>query len=301
METALPHILPIGAGMGSAPAQPRSHGRLALFVKADCPPCDKTLTKLLASQKPFDIYLVGSEGQDAKVREWASRRHIPAERVKTRAITLNHDAGRWLKLGKGQMPVVLEQGKTDGCPSRSDVPAIVSPVGLRTVDSIRLPSDCGTGKRTCRSAVLAGADRIGQKLAHGVRPWPWTINVAGIGYRYASRDEAYQALLGFIRRYPLKRIDVGVAQVNLGWNGSRFSSYWHAFDPYTNLRVAARILRECYDAQPGSWMQAAGCYHHPAGGKPARVYKAVVQRHLNTLNPVKPTAVSWVEPKRKTP
>ena len=70
-----------------------------------------------------------------------------------------------------------------------------------------------------------------KKLAHGVRPWPWTINVAGIGYRYASRDEAYQALLGFIRRYPLKRIDVGVAQVNLGWNGSRFSSYWHAFDP----------------------------------------------------------------------
>ncbi|MDT1899235.1 TIGR03759 family integrating conjugative element protein, partial [Acinetobacter baumannii] len=30
-----PHILPIGAGMGSEPAQPRSHGRLALFVKAD--------------------------------------------------------------------------------------------------------------------------------------------------------------------------------------------------------------------------------------------------------------------------
>ncbi|MDR8247040.1 TIGR03759 family integrating conjugative element protein, partial [Klebsiella pneumoniae] len=103
-------------GMGSAPAQPRSHGRLALFVKADCPPCDKTLTKLLASQKPFDIYLVGSEGQDAKVREWASRRHIPAERVKTRAITLNHDAGRWLKLGKGQMPVVLEQGENGWLP-----------------------------------------------------------------------------------------------------------------------------------------------------------------------------------------
>lgn len=36
------------------------------------------------------------------------------------------------------------------------------------------------------------------KLAHGVRPWPWTINVAGKRYRYASRNEAWQALLGFI-------------------------------------------------------------------------------------------------------
>lgn len=63
-----------------------------------------------------------------------------------------------------------------------------------------------------------------RKLAHGIRPWPWTINVAGKGYRYASRNEAYQALLGFMRRYPLKRIDVGIAQVNLGWNGHYFTS-----------------------------------------------------------------------------
>lgn len=63
-----------------------------------------------------------------------------------------------------------------------------------------------------------------RKLAHGVRPWPWTINVAGKGYRYSSRNEAYQALLGFMRRYPLKRIDVGIVQVNLGWNGHHFTS-----------------------------------------------------------------------------
>ncbi|MDZ0076280.1 hypothetical protein M2R54_25715, partial [Klebsiella pneumoniae] len=30
--------------------------------------------------------------------------------------TLNHDAGRWLKLGKGQMPVVLEQGENGWLP-----------------------------------------------------------------------------------------------------------------------------------------------------------------------------------------
>lgn len=140
-----------------------------------------------------------------------------------------------------------------------------------------------------------------RKLPQGLRPWPWTINVAGKGYRYSSREEAYQALTAFMRNHSLKRIDVGIAQVNLGWNGHRFASYWSAFEPYTNLRVAAQILRECYDAQPGSWMQATGCYHHPAGGKPARTYKAIVQRHLNTLflAEIQPAVLSWIEPEKK--
>lgn len=84
------------------------------------------------------------------------------------------------------------------------------------------------------------------ELSHGVRPWPWTINVAGKAYRYPTRWEAYQATLSFIQRYPLKRIDVGIAQINLGWNGHYFNSVWHAFDPYLNLRVAARLLYGCY-------------------------------------------------------
>ncbi|WP_156294540.1 transglycosylase SLT domain-containing protein [Serratia oryzae] len=133
-----------------------------------------------------------------------------------------------------------------------------------------------------------------KKLPHGVRPWPWTLNVAGAGYRYATRQEAYQALLGFMRSHSLKRIDVGIAQVNLGWNGHHFRSAWEAFDPYTNLHVAARILRDCYDKQPGSWITAAGCYHHPAGGQPARTYQAIVKRHLNRLQPATGVLVSNV-------
>lgn len=116
------------------------------------------------------------------------------------------------------------------------------------------------------------------------RPWPWTINVAGRGYRYASRLEAWQALQIFIRRYPTRRIDVGIAQVNLGWNGHRFRSTWVAFDPWINLNVAASILRECWDRHPGSWLAAAGCYHHPAGGNAASRYQKTVKRHLTQLN-----------------
>lgn len=147
-----------------------------------------------------------------------------------------------------------------------------------------------------------------------VHPWPWTLNVAGKGYRYPTREAAWQALQAFLKTTSPKRIDVGIAQVNIGWNGHRFSSTWEAFDPYTNLHVAARILRDCYDANPGSWVTAAGCYHHPAGGQPAKRYKGIVRRQLETLTltaspiastrsstlphgvTVSPPAFVWVEP-----
>ncbi|EMZ7829638.1 transglycosylase SLT domain-containing protein [Salmonella enterica] len=153
-----------------------------------------------------------------------------------------------------------------------------------------MASETGVPAEALYSVSLAETSR---KLPHGERPWPWTLNVAGKGYRYNTRQEAYDALLSFMRYYPLKRIDVGIAQVNLGWNGRYFSSYREALDPYINLRVAARILKSCYDSNPGSWIQAAGCYHHPAGGKPARTYKAIVKRKLATLDLSAP--VSYAE------
>lgn len=131
------------------------------------------------------------------------------------------------------------------------------------------------------------------------RPWPWTINVAGKGYRYATRLQAWEALQGFLKKYPRKRIDVGIAQVNLGWNGHHFTSTWEAFEPYTNLNAAAAILRACYDRNPGSWLTAAGCYHHPAGGAPAARYKSIVRTKLARLNGHDPKATAVVS--RHTP
>lgn len=122
-----------------------------------------------------------------------------------------------------------------------------------------------------------------RRLPQGERPWPWTLNVAGKGYRYKTRLEAWQALQVFIKTHTLKRIDVGIAQVNLGWNGQRFTSTWEALDPYKNLNAAATILRECWDRKPGSWLDAAGCYHHPAGGAPAARYRAFVKTKLALL------------------
>lgn len=87
-------------------------GRLALFVKMkDCPQCDARLAAVLAANRPVDVYLVDSLGNDSLLREWARAHRIPVDRVRTRQITLNHDGGRWMKFGNGLMPVVLQQGE----------------------------------------------------------------------------------------------------------------------------------------------------------------------------------------------
>ncbi|CAJ3477739.1 TIGR03759 family integrating conjugative element protein [Burkholderia pseudomallei] len=83
-------------------------GRLAVFVKDDCTACDARVRQLQASGTAFDIYMVGSRGDDARIRAWAQRVGIDPAKVRARTITLNHDAGRWLMLGgQGTLPAVL--------------------------------------------------------------------------------------------------------------------------------------------------------------------------------------------------
>ena len=84
--------------------------RQALFVKENCPACERKLAQLMKSNRQLDIYLVDSAGKDEAVRRWAKKHNIPSEKVKSRQMTLNHDNGMWLKYGSGLMPVVLQQG-----------------------------------------------------------------------------------------------------------------------------------------------------------------------------------------------
>jgi integrating conjugative element protein (TIGR03759 family) len=87
--------------------------RLAVFVKADCAPCEQRVRQLQASGAGFDVYMTGSRGDDKSIRQWATRAGIDPAKVRVRKITLNHDAGRWLSLGlPGDLPAVLR--KVDG-------------------------------------------------------------------------------------------------------------------------------------------------------------------------------------------
>nr|WP_257014178.1 TIGR03759 family integrating conjugative element protein [Serratia fonticola] len=109
-QRVYPDVLPI-QDPGNTTAT--GNGRLALFVRADCgAPCETKVASLLATQRPLDIYLVGSDGKDEAVRAWARKLAIPVERVKAKTLTLNHDRGQWFKFGQGRMPVVLQQGES---------------------------------------------------------------------------------------------------------------------------------------------------------------------------------------------
>ncbi|HCI9483981.1 TIGR03759 family integrating conjugative element protein [Raoultella ornithinolytica] len=106
-----PDRLPVNLGNAAGVARDTG-GRLALFVKSkDCPTCNARLSAVLSDNRPVDIYLVDSEGNDDTLRQWARAHHIPAEKVRTHQITLNHDGGRWLRFGDGMMPVLLQQGE----------------------------------------------------------------------------------------------------------------------------------------------------------------------------------------------
>ena len=122
----------------------------------------------------------------------------------------------------------------------------------------------------------------GTRLRGQLVPWPWTLNVAGAGYRFATRSDACNALLHAIQTAGPHRVDVGLGQTNIGANGHRYSSPCEGLDPYKNLSVTAQILAE-HKAKGCDWITAAGRYHRPAGGKPAARYRLAFAKHLSRV------------------
>ena len=90
-------------------------------------------------------------------------------------------------------------------------------------------------------------------------PWPWTINAAGKGYLFDTKEEAIAAVHKF-RAHGVQSIDVGCMQVNLYQHPKAFSSLDKAFDPENNIAYAAGFLRGLYD-DSGTWKKAAADYH----------------------------------------
>ena len=93
----------------------RSTDRLLFFVRPACPVCDLLIDNLLQridEVSGIDVYLTElAPGDDAAVRDWASRHRIESEWVRSRRVTLNHDGGALKKLtnGQGEVPYLLRR------------------------------------------------------------------------------------------------------------------------------------------------------------------------------------------------
>jgi len=91
------------------------------------------------------------------------------------------------------------------------------------------------------------------------RPWPWTVNMEGKGYWFATRAEAVTFVTDSYAN-GARSFDIGCFQINHRWHGQAFNSFDQMFDPNANARYAAQFIATLY-AESGSWETAAGAYH----------------------------------------
>ena len=85
----------------------KADDRILFFTAVHCPACDAVLVKLLShleSVADIDIYITDVlKKDDTVVRAWAEKHDINHEWVRTRRVTLNHDAGAFKKITDGPL------------------------------------------------------------------------------------------------------------------------------------------------------------------------------------------------------
>ncbi len=120
----------------------------------------------------------------------------------------------------------------------------------------------------------------GRRLGESFLPWPWTVNMEGIGKWFDTVDGAKGYVDGHFAR-GARSFDVGCFQINYRWHGQAFESIDAMFDPVTNARYAASFLAELH-SEFGDWSRAAGSYHSRTS-KFAKKYRARFDRIRENL------------------
>ncbi|MFL9912016.1 transglycosylase SLT domain-containing protein [Paraburkholderia sp. RL17-337-BIB-A] len=127
--------------------------------------------------------------------------------------------------------------------------------------------------------ILAGIAL--NESAHNGSAWPWTLNVAGRGFFFRTREDAYKAIR-FLISDGRCDFDVGLMQINWCYHAKRFASPWDALAPATNIHVAEDILNENF-RKTNSAVKAVA-YYHSANPQPGREYLARFIQHLSQLD-----------------
>ncbi|MBS1102006.1 transglycosylase SLT domain-containing protein [Gluconobacter sp. Dm-62] len=152
------------------------------------------------------------------------------------------------------------------------VPLLAAAVTLSSVPiayAYDAPSVCKTAVQAAEqqagipTRLLDAISRVesGRRDPNGTATvaWPWTVNAAGKGYFYESKDEAIAAVRDF-QAHGIVSIDVGCMQINLHHHPDAFFSLEDAFDPFSNARYGAHFLSGLHNQLQG-WPAATAAYH----------------------------------------
>lgn len=122
-------------------------------------------------------------------------------------------------------------------------------------------------------------NETGRRAPNGnVAPWPWTINVGGQGYVFATKEQAVFAAQQLINS-GTRSFDVGCMQVNVFFHPRAFTSFEEAFDPLSNVMYAASYI-ERLRQDTRSWDRAVELYHSYTE-EYNQIYGARFQNHLS--------------------
>ena len=112
------------------------------------------------------------------------------------------------------------------------------------------------------SGLLQSITRVeaGRKTVTGeFMPWAWTLNDAGEGLFFDSREAAMRHLEAAVSA-PGHSVDVGCMQVNTKWHMEGFHDLSDMLDPVQNADYAAGFLLDLHEAHQ-SWDDAVKHYH----------------------------------------
>ena len=113
-------------------------------------------------------------------------------------------------------------------------------------------------KDTLHSISLKETQKAHSKHGIGL-VWPWTINVEGKGYHFASKDQAIKFAYAELAAGKTS-IDIGCMQINIKHHPDAFNSIEQAFSPRRNIAYGAKFLKDTYN-RLGSWTKTIGHYH----------------------------------------
>lgn len=203
---------------------------------------------------------VQGKGADSRLRGKEDVRHRTGRRDKDsgRQAGRAGNAARRSAAGVVAAAILLATpAAADDLPASAD-PGTLAVGELCLAEATRQERELDIPRGLLTAIALTESGRF-DRTAGALRAWPWTLNVAGDGLYFDTREEARAAAARALAS-GIRQVDIGCMQVSMAWHATGFETVTEALEPVDNVAYGARYLRGLYDRH-GDWSEAVRRYH----------------------------------------